>query len=236
MAIAISLLGAAGKMGKRLLSLASQDPELKVVAGTVRKLPEDHFGVPLFIDPEQAFVLCDVAIDFSAKEAMMLHLAAAIKTKKALVIGTTGLSPDEQKVIKQAAQYIPILFSPNFSLGMALCIDAVRHLSQALNGMCDIQIVETHHVHKKDQPSGTALSLADAMACQKTIPIHSVRTGEVVGEHSVIFECGHERIELKHTALSRDAFAQGALIGAKFLAKQPPGLYTLKDLYRDTSY
>ena len=112
-----------------------------------------------------------------------------------------------------------------------------------LFGKCTIDIHEAHHVHKKDSPSGTALALAKALGGKAVVEnggtqrkkeeifIHSVRSGETVGEHTVIFECEHERIEIKHTAHSRDAFAQGALIAAKFLVKQPPGLYTLKDIF-----
>jgi 4-hydroxy-tetrahydrodipicolinate reductase len=224
MPIALAVLGASGKMGKRILHLAENDPDFSIVT---------------------AMAMCNVAIDFTAPEATLSHLEAAMSAKKAIVIGTTGHSTNENRAIVEAAQTIPILFSPNFSFGIALCLEAVALLGKRLFGRCTINILETHHEGKKDRPSGTALALADAVGSGKAvlessqprtneeIVIHSIRAGEVVGEHTVLFETGHERIELKHTVHSRDAFAKGALMGAKFLAKQPPGLYALKDLFNE---
>jgi 4-hydroxy-tetrahydrodipicolinate reductase len=255
MTIALSVLGASGRMGKRILQLAHKDPCFHSVGVRSRRelveslahLIDDHGEQPpLFSDLKSALTRCDVAIDFTSHEATREHLEAAICAKKALVIGTTGHSPEEKKGIEEAAKVIPILFSPNFSFGIALCLEAAALLGKTLFGTCAIDIVETHHAHKKDRPSGTALALANAIGNAKIIlenggaharqkeeiVIHSIRSGDVIGEHSVIFECGHERIELKHTAHSRDAFALGALMGAKFLAKQPPGLYSLKDLFK----
>ena len=217
MTIALSVLGASGKAGKRILELASKDPEFVVVGALTRTS---------YLDVSQ----CDVAIDFTSPEATQRHLEAAIESKKPLVIGTTGHSPEGRKAIEEAAKSIPILFSPNFSFGIALCLEAVARFGSALQGSCTIDIIETHHIHKKDQPSGTAYAFAQA-AGGGNVKIHSIRAGEVIGEHTIIFECGHERIELKHTAHSRDAFAQGALLGAKFLSKKPAGLYSLKDIF-----
>lgn len=223
--IALCVLGASGKMGKRIVELALHDPAF---APTLTNLE-----------------CCDMIIDFSSPKATESHLQAAILANKPLVIGTTGHTPEERSLIETAAKTIPILFSPNFSFGMALCLETAARLGKALYGSCTIDIIETHHIHKKDRPSGTALALARAIGNGKTvletpenlprkkeeILIHSIRSQEVVGEHTLILECEHERIELKHTAHSRDAFAQGALIGAKFLIQQPPGLYSLKDLF-----
>jgi 4-hydroxy-tetrahydrodipicolinate reductase len=247
MAIALSVLGASGKMGKRILQLALNDPEFQIVGCASRNV--GHLGdsllhIPHSSHPEAALAGCDVAIDFSSHEATYRHLEAAIGAKKALVLGTTGHTEEGRRAIKEAAKTIPILFSPNFSFGITVCLEMAERMGKALYGAYTIDIIETHHIHKKDQPSGTALALAGAIKEGKPvleassprkkgeIVIHSVRTAEVVGEHQLIFECGHERIELKHTAHSRDAFAQGALIGAKFLAKQPPGLYSFKDLFK----
>lgn len=233
MVIAISVFGAAGKMGSRIIKQASHDLELKVIAGTARAGAANDLGIPLFTHPDEALIGCDVAIDFSSKEAIRLHLTAAINAKKALVIGTTGHMQAELDAIADAAKFIPILYSPNFSFGVALFLDAAARFSKALQGTCTVDIIETHHIHKKDCPSGTALAIADAIGNPRDnekVAICSIRRDEVVGEHSVIFECGDEQIELKHTAHSRDAFAKGALMAAKFLAKQSPGLYSLKDL------
>ncbi|MBS0604985.1 MAG: 4-hydroxy-tetrahydrodipicolinate reductase [Verrucomicrobia bacterium] len=256
MTIGLSVLGATGKMGKKILSLAHGDPLLRVVAGVSRApqvstlgelIGEDGLQAPLLSDADAALSECDVAIDFTFHEATSANLAAALKFGTPLVIGTSGHSPEELKEIDEASKVIPIFFPPNFSFGVALCIEAVSKIGKALFGSAAIDVIETHHVHKKDSPSKTALALAAAVGSGKTVSerssasprqkdeivIHAIRSGEVIGEHSVIFECGHERIELKHTAHSRDVFAQGALIGAKFLAKQPPGLYSLKDLFRE---
>ena len=215
MTTALAILGASGKMGKRILQLAEQDPQFHIVGlGSRSQLPE--------------LGSCDVAIDFTSPEATRHHLEAALRAKKPLVIGTTGHSPEQKNTIEKAAATIPILYSPNFSFGIALCLEAAMQMGKRLFGTCKIDIYETHHIHKKDRPSGTALAFAKAVG---NGDIHSVRSGEVVGEHTVVFECGHERIELKHTAHSRDAFAHGALMGAKFLVKQAPGLYSLKDLF-----
>jgi 4-hydroxy-tetrahydrodipicolinate reductase len=235
--IALSVLGVTGKMGGKILEWAHKDPDFHIVGGGEGK-------ILTLSNLESALASCDVAIDFTSHEATQDHLAAAILAKKALVIGTTGHSPEGIRGIEEAAKIIPILFSPNFSFGIALCLEAAARLGKTLFGACTIDIIETHHVSKKDRPSGTALAFANAIGNGKVILengstqprkkeeilIHSIRSGEVIGEHTLIFECGHERIELKHIAHSRDAFAQGALLGAKFLAKQPPGLYSLQDL------
>lgn len=255
MIIALAVFGASGKMGKRILQLAQEDPQFHIVGLGMRKEfgpVADLIGNPgkqitVASDPGMVLAPCDVAIDFTSHEATHSHLKAALAAKKPLVIGTTGHLPDAKKAIEEAAQTIPILFSPNFSFGMSLCLEAVFRLGKSLYGSCTIDILETHHVYKQDRPSGTALALANAIGNgqpilerhsaqprkKEEIIIHSMRSGEMIGEHTVIFECAHERIELKHTAHSRDAFAYGALMGAKFLVKQRPGLYSLKDLFKD---
>ena len=231
MTIALTIIGATGKMGQRVVQLAQKDSDFQIIS--VSK------------DPHFALTPCDVAIDFTSPEATAKHLEAAIRAKKALVIGTTGHSLEQKQLIQEATKTIPILYSPNFSLGMALCLETASRLGKILFGNSTIDIHETHHVHKKDRPSGTALALAKAIGDGKIIVennssrprekgevlIHSVRSGETVGEHSIIFECEYERIEIKHTAHSRDSFAYGALLGAKFLVKQPPGLYSLKEMF-----
>ncbi|MBI2812298.1 MAG: 4-hydroxy-tetrahydrodipicolinate reductase [Candidatus Melainabacteria bacterium] len=241
-------------MGRRILQLALKDSQFHIVGGVARSDVHATIGslvgdrclqAPISSDPQNAFAECDVAIDFTSHEATRDYLQAALATNKALVIGTTGHTPEGKKAIEDAAKIIPILYSPNFSFGIALCLEAVARFGKALYGTCAIDIIETHHVHKKDRPSGTAFAFAAAVGNgrvslegssaqprrKEEIVVHSIRSGEVIGEHIIIFESGHERIELKHTAHSRDAFAQGALMGAKFLAKKPPGLYSLKDMF-----
>lgn len=248
MTISLAVLGATGKMGKRILQLAIKDPLFHVVGAVARTDPaelEKKSPVAYSQASEEVIPQCDVAIDFTSHEATLLHLEAAVESQKPLVIGTTGHSLEAKKAIEESAKKIPILYSPNFSFGIALCLEAVSRFAKVLGGKSTIDILESHHIHKKDRPSGTAFAFAQAAAYGKTvvadesssprrkeeIAIHSIRTGEVIGEHTIIFECGHERIELKHIAHSRDAFAQGALLGAKFLVNQPAGLYSLKNLF-----
>jgi 4-hydroxy-tetrahydrodipicolinate reductase len=228
MTIALSILGVSGKMGKRVLALALEDSQFKVVGGTARSY-EGDLACRLFSNAASAIAECDVAIDFSSKDILDFHLESAWTAKKALVIGTTGHEEKAISQIQEAAKEIPILFSPNFSFGIALCLEAVERMAQALKGTSRVKIIETHHVHKKDSPSGTALALAQAAKCDPN-HIRSIREGEVVGNHKIIFECAEERIEFTHSAHSRDVFAAGALRAAKFLVGRPPGLYSLKDL------
>lgn len=241
MPLDISILGVTGKMGRCVLAQALQDPAMRIIAATASShslsIGKDvgelfigqSLGIALSSHVEQAMSLCDVAIDFSVREATLCHVHAAQIFKKALVIGTTGHGSEERRIIEKAAQDIPIVFSPNFSLGIALCLTMAAILGSTVFARSAIDIFETHHTHKKDQPSGTALALAQAIG-KENISIHSERSGETVGEHRLVFDNDHERIEIKHTAHSRDAFAIGALLAAKKLAHMPAGLYTLKDL------
>ncbi len=208
MKLNISLFGASGKMGQAILHAVSKNPLFQIVA----------------------LENCAVAIDFSHKDATLSQMNAAAKLSKPIVIGTTGLSPETFESIKKTAEIIPILYASNFSLGMSLCLDAVKRFGTALFGNCSVDIVETHHIHKKDSPSGTALSLAQTIPSREKISIRSIRNAEEIGEHIVTFECAGERIEIKHQALSRDAFAQGALKSAQFLLGKPPGLYAFQDV------
>ncbi len=252
MVLNISILGASGKMGQRILKLAKEDPRYKIVSGSIRPNDDPHFfllttnqlAIPIKTTPEEAMDGCQVAIDFSSIHMTKKHIETAHALKKGLVIGTTGLDKDSLTAMTLAAQEIPILYSPNFSLGIALCLEMVKKLGNALFGDCYIDIIETHHIHKKDSPSGTALAMAKAIGRgeiafsksdsnrkKEQIVIHSIRSGNVIGEHTIIFECGHERIQLTHQAHSRDAFAKGALVAAEFIAQQPPGVYSIEDLF-----
>lgn len=215
--IPIAILGANGKMGKRLIELCTLDPKFKI-AGTCARGD----------CPSQALLPCAVAIDFSHASATLEYLSAAVALKKPLVLGTTGHDTHMLEEIQKAAKSIPILFSSNFSFGIDFCKQTALKLAQSLGGAAQIHIIETHHITKKDSPSGTALAIAKAADFENkgNIPIHSIREANVIGEHRIFFEWGNERIEIKHEALSRDAFAQGALAGAVFLIDKEPGLYT----------
>ncbi len=201
----IFIQGVTGRMGKAVCAALEKDPSFSL----------------------NTLETADVVIDFSAPTALHDLLARCSQNQKPLVIGTTGHPGDAHEIIAHAAQKIPILFSPNLSLGMAVCIEAARLIKNLL-GPCNIEIIEAHHVHKKDQPSGTALALKKVLG---PIRIHSIRAGDIPGDHTVLFALDGERIELKHQVHSREAFARGALVAAKFLKNKPPGLYSLKDIY-----
>ena len=241
--ICLSLLGASGKMGKRILTMAANQPVYKIVMGTSRqslKTPTlqkiANIDIRMTSSAELAILEADIAIDVSSKENTLNHLKYARKFSKPIVIGTTGHSLEMQKRIEETAQYIPIFYTPNFSPGIALLLQLVE-LASTFRKSCCIDIVETHHIHKTDLPSGTALALAKATGKElaedmvnkrnpSQVCIHAIRSGEIIGEHKVLFEWGNEQIELTHKAHSRDVFAEGALAAAAFLIDKKPGLYS----------
>lgn len=222
--------GASGRMGKALLRLARDDARLQVVAAVSRSgTAGDAIAIPADrLDECPAF---DVAIDFSLPEGFDAVLELCCSRGCALVSGTTGLSEAQRESMAQAAQRIPVLWASNFSLGVAVLEDLVARASRALPDW-SARIVETHHVHKLDAPSGTALTLAQAAeAVSGRMPaIESIREGEVVGDHLVLFEGRAERLELRHSAGDRDIFAAGALEAALRLAGRSARLWRLPEL------
>ena len=204
MVLKIAVIGSTGRLGSKIVALSQQDGDFFVTS------------------PEEA----DVIIDVSSP----LACAQTLTFKKPLVIGTTGHTPENKELIKQASLSTPILFSPNFSLGMTACLEAVSLLALQLKSFCTTTITETHHIHKKDTPSGTALALAEAIDPTNPPPIQSIRKEEIMGEHTISFSSQGETITLKHEVHSREAFARGALKAAQFLIHQKPGLYSMKDI------
>jgi 4-hydroxy-tetrahydrodipicolinate reductase len=217
------LIGAAGRMGKTISDLANGDSEIDVVG-------QCDLGDPI----EPAMKNCDVAIDFSNADAITEISAAALQHRKPLVIGTTGHSQEQRRLIEETAQSLPVVFASNFSIGVNVLFWLTRKAAEQLGGDFDAEIIETHHKMKKDAPSGTAKTLAEVLkATKKTqteISIQSIREGDVVGEHTVIFKGPSERLELTHRAASREIFARGALRAAKWIINQPPGLYSMQDV------
>ena len=206
----IKVIGEKGKMGSKVVSLLQKNSNFSLA---------------------DSLENADVVIDFSSPIALKSNLLQVLKHKKPFVVGTTGHSPENLEELKKASDEIPILFSPNFSLGMAACTEAVALISKLLKASYRVEIIEKHHLHKKDKPSGTALALAHVTYDPKQTAIQSIREGEVVGEHRIIFSSDHERIEIVHEALERETFAEGALEASKFLADKTPGLYNLKELF-----
>lgn len=220
-------------MGQALLRLAAEDAGMDVVAAVVRKPPTQRVvdGTPYFAASELAGVPAfDVAIDFSLPEGFDPVLALCRERGVGLVTGTTGISDAQQAALDAAAAQIPLVWATNFSLGVAVLAELVERAAQALPGW-DCDIVESHHVHKKDAPSGTALTLGEAAEQGGAAPRYaSLRAGDIIGEHFVQFTGLGERVELVHRATNRDIFARGALHAARQLQGRAPGRYRVRDL------
>ena len=221
--VRVLLVGAAGRMGKTVLDLAAADPKIDIVA-------QCDLGDPV----EPAMTTCDVIIDFSHADAIDEVCWAAAQHGKSLVIGTTGHSQEQRLTIEKAAESLPIVFASNFSIGVNVLFWLTRKAAELVGRDFNPEIIETHHKMKKDAPSGTAKTLAEVLKAvrkiQDEIPIQSIREGEVVGEHTVIFAGPGERLELTHRAASREIFARGALRAANWIMGKPPGLYSMQDV------
>jgi len=225
--------GAGGRMGQALLRLCAHREDCRVVAAVSARAPAQRVidGVPYFAAAELAGAPdFDVAIDFSLPAGFDAILAACLARRAGLVSGTTGLSEAQHAALNEAGARIGVVWSANFSLGVALLEELVERAASALPGW-DCDIVEMHHTRKLDAPSGTALALGAAAQRAGAQPRHaSIRAGDIVGEHTVQFATAGERIELVHRAGSRDIFARGALHAALALAGRPAGLRRLRDL------
>ena len=241
------ITGICGRTGSRVAELVSQDPELILVAGVESPDHSSAGGttavqgatVPVFAGFSTAVPATDLVVDFSSPRGTSEALAFCIERSIPLVTGTTGLNDEGLKSLKSASGRIPILVSPNMSRGVNLIDNLLPRVLRMTGDGCDVEIVEKHHRAKKDSPSGTAIRLArtlaeSAGAGSRDVVIHSVRAGDVVGEHTVIFGLRGERIEIKHVVESRDCFALGAIACAKFLLGKPPGWYTMSDVLGDS--
>lgn len=222
--IKVTVAGSNGRMGKRIINLAKDDEEIEVVA-----------GFDIGVDPEPEIAKCDVLIEFTTPKATVEHTIIAEKLKKAVVIGTTALSGEDNSIIKKASENIPIVISPNMSVGVNLLFKLCQDSARILPEDYKVEMTEAHHVHKKDAPSGTAKKLAELISEERKenvgdIPIESIREGEIVGDHKVIFDSQTERIELLHSAKTRDTFAAGAIAAVKFLQGKKSGLYTMHNV------
>ena len=219
--VRVALIGARGRMGQTIVDLAKDNPKIDIVA-------QCDLGDAI----ESAMKDCDVAIDFSNAGAIEEVCGAALQHRKALVIGTTGHSPEQRKIIENAAKSLPIVFASNFSVGVNALFALTRRAAEILRSEFEPQIVETHHKMKKDAPSGTAKTLGEILkeTVKTEISIESIREGEVVGEHTVSFVGPGERLELTHHADSREIFARGALCAAQWIVGKSAGLYSMQDV------
>jgi len=219
--VRVLLVGAAGRMGKTVLDLAQSDREIEIAARC-------DLGDPI----EPAIKNCDVAIDFSQADSIDEVCRAASQRGKSLVIGTTGHSQQQRKTIEETAHSVPIVLASNFSVGVNVLFWLTQKAAELLGSDFNPEIVETHHKMKKDAPSGTAKTLAEILKAMRNseIPIQSIREGDVVGEHTIIFSGPAERLELTHRAADRGIFARGALRAAKWIVDKPPGLYSMQNV------
>jgi len=235
--IKLGIAGVCGRMGRRIFELASVDKGFEIKLALEKKgtpaIGKDLRKIKVSSNADGIFLI-DVLIDFTAADALEANLGHLAKYKKAAVIGTTGLNSTQLKKIEEVSKVMPVVFSPNMSIGVNMLFSLLPEITKKLGPDYSIEIVEAHHKMKKDAPSGTAKKMQQVLreATGKEIPAHSIRLGDIVGDHTVVF-CGNaERIEIKHQAHSRDLFAIGALRAAKWVHDQPAGLYSMQDVLK----
>lgn len=260
----IAIPGAAGRMGRTLVDACRQADALELGVATERKGHElvgsdaglvagtGLLGVLIGDDLEAVVDRCDVLIDFTTPAATLEHLAVCRRHGKSMVIGTTGFTPEQQQQIDVAVGDIAIVMAPNMSVGVNLCLKLLDMAARVLGDEVDIEVIEAHHRHKVDAPSGTALRMGEVVAgalgrdlaqcavygrqgmtgprARHTIGFETIRAGDIVGEHTVMFAAEGERVEITHKASSRMNFAGGAMRAASWVAAQPPGLYDMQDV------
>jgi 4-hydroxy-tetrahydrodipicolinate reductase len=233
--------GAKGRMGQTIASCAAADPELQVAA-----------RIDVGDDLQAALPECQAVLDFTHADATASVARACEQAGKILVIGTTGQDATSRRSVADSARNIPIVFAPNFSVGVNTLFWLTRKAAEILGPDFDLEVIEMHHRLKKDAPSGTAKRLAEILAGVRglsyerdvrhgragmigervgtEIGLHALRGGDVVGDHTVVYANIGERLELTHKASSRDTFARGALRAVKWARSQPPGLYDMQDV------
>jgi 4-hydroxy-tetrahydrodipicolinate reductase len=259
----VAIAGASGRMGKTLIETVAQASDARLVGALERpgspglgrdagELVGAPCGVVISDDIERTLATAEVLIDFTRPEGTLRHLAACDVLKVKMVIGTTGLSQEDRERVRDVGQRIGIVAAPNMSVGVNLVFKLLDTAARVLAQGYDIEIIEAHHRHKVDAPSGTALRMGEVVAqalardfagCAvygregvtgernpSTIGFASVRGGDIVGDHTVLFAGLGERVEITHKASSRATFAQGALRAARWLSDQPAGLYDMQDV------
>ena len=251
--INLAITGCLGRMGKQLIKSSKSNKSFKLITLTENKhINKKISGIKVDLNTNQAFDKTDIIIDFTVPKCTLEILQIASKSNKRVVIGTTGFTQKEESLIKRYSKKIPILKAGNMSLGVNLLMYLTEVASKSLNDDYLSKILEIHHKHKKDYPSGTALMLGEGIANGKNksfynligkkflnkkffpygkkINFNSVRKSEIIGEHEVTFSSGKETIKLNHEAFDRTLYSDGALIAAKWLMGKKPGLYSMRDL------
>jgi len=260
----IAVAGVSGRMGKIIVEAISKTDGVEVGAATVRPnspaLGQEVGGlcslpaidVCAVDNLGEALDDFDVLIDFTSPAATIEHIETCIHSGKKMVIGTTGFTNDQKQVIAEASKKIPIVFAPNMSIGVNLCLKLLEQAAKVIGEDSDVQIIEAHHRHKKDAPSGTALKMGEVIAQAlgleldevavydgegqkgardgKTIGFESIREGDIVGDHTVMFEGDGERIEIIHKSSSRMTYAAGSVKAALWLSEKENGLYDMQDV------
>jgi 4-hydroxy-tetrahydrodipicolinate reductase len=260
----IGIVGCAGRMGRMLVNAVLDAQGCALSGGTERLgsdaldsdlgelVGRDRVGVPVESDARLLFQRSEAVIDFTAPAATLAHAALAAELGRVLVVGTTGLSGDDELQLREAGRRAAIVYAPNFSIGVNLLMALTERAAAILADDYDIEIVEMHHRHKVDAPSGTALGLGRSAARGRGVALDSVwrksrdghtgarprgeigfatlRGGDVVGDHTVMFAAEGERVELTHKASNRAVFAKGAVRAALWAKGQPPGLYSMRDV------
>lgn len=260
----IAIVGAAGRMGKILIEACAESPNSRLTVATEH--PESSLlgtdagevagtgknGVIITDSLDSAENDFDVLIDFTRPAPTLTHLEWCVKNKKSIIIGTTGFSDDEKVQIETAGKHIPIVFAANYSVGVTLSLKLLETAARVLGDSVDIEIIEAHHRHKVDAPSGTALAMGEVIAntldrdlnehavhCRdgitgererKDIGFQSIRAGDIVGEHTVMFADVGERLEITHKASSRMTFAKGAIRSGIWIEGKTPNIYDMRDV------
>jgi 4-hydroxy-tetrahydrodipicolinate reductase len=264
MTINIALLGVTGRMGKALLQSLPEFAGLKLVGATASVsstwLNKDvgliaggaSQGVNVSAEVAKAIGPAEVVVDFTLPQVTASNVAVCANAGKAIVIGTTGHTPEQRSAIQQAGARIPVLIAPNMSLGVNLLLKLAELAARALNEDYDVEIYEAHHRNKRDAPSGTALRIGEVVAAARGVTLKEqgdfvrhgdtgarqrghigfsvTRGGDIVGDHTLLFAGPGERIELSHRAHDRSAFARGALTAARWLVGRKPGVYSMQDV------
>lgn len=262
--VRIGILGAGGRMGQALVRACSISPDASLVAALDHAespllgkdsgihAGEDPNGIEISDISEERLTGVDVIIDFSRPDGTMQLLEYCLSARTALVVGTTGFNEKQKSNIQDATRHIPIMMAANMSVGVNICLKLLETLSKTIGNDADIEIIEAHHRHKVDAPSGTALRMGEVIAgtlgidlkehaiygreghtgerAEQTIGFSTIRAGDIVGEHTAMFALDGERIELTHKASSRMTFANGAVRAAVWLSGKPPGLYDMHDV------
>ncbi len=243
--IKIVVCGICGRMGKRIASLATEDANFKLVGVTEiigcsfigtdigsHLQTKGSMGIMVSPDLEENIKDCECVIDFTSPEASLEHVEVCKKHKIPIVIGATGITEEQKKTMLKAATDIPIIVAPNMSVGVNIVFELLSQAAKRLGPEYKISVEETHHIHKKDKPSGTAKKIVEIIETtgSKIDSVEAFREGEVFGDHKVRFESAQDIIEITHSAKNRDIFALGALEAAKFLAGKPNGEYSMKDV------